>query len=247
MSYNKELNDRLFLQREEQRTHVEYRQEFGFYSIVTEGNMEAVKKVLVDPSNTGLYERDEYGKLSKAPLMNMRYHFVVSVSLITRLCAEKGLERELAYTLSDIYISKMDMLNDPRDIIALHNEMLMDFTRKMAELPKNKVCSIHVRRSMEYIYRHLHGRLTAEDIAAELGINRCYLSTVFKKETGIAIGEFIRREKISAAENMLKFSDYSCAEIGEYFGFASQSHFISCFKEVTGVTPKEYRKQLTVL
>ena len=247
MSYNKELNDRLFLQREEQRTHVEYMQEFGFYSIVTEGNLEEVKNVLVDPNTTDLYERDEYGKLSKDPLMNMRYHFVVSVSLITRLCAERGLERELAYTLSDIYISKMDMLNNPSDIIALHNEMLMDFTRKMAELPKNKVCSIHVRRAMEYIYRHLHGRLTAEDIAAELGINRSYLSTVFKKETDMSIGEFIRREKIAAAENMLKFSEYSCAEIGEYFGFASQSHFISCFKEIAGVTPKEYRKRLIVL
>ena len=247
MSYNKELNRRLFLQREEERTHVEYRHEFGFYSIITEGNVEAVKKILADPNNTGMYEKAEYGQLSKNPLRNMRYHFVVSVSLITRLCAEKGLERELAYTLSDIYISKMDLLNSPQDIISLHNEMLMDFTRKMAELPKSQVYSIQVCRAIEYICRHLNRRLTAESIAAELGINRSYLSTVFKRETGTALSAFIRREKISAAENMLKFSDYSCSEIGEYFGFASQSHFISCFKEIIGVTPKEYRKRLTVL
>lgn len=243
MSYNRELHRRLFQQREEERAHVEYRHEFGFYSIITKGDIDAVEKILADPGNTDIYESGEYGQLSKNPLMNMRYHFVVSVSLITRLCAEKGLERELAYTLSDIYISKMDTLNDPRDIISLHNEMLLDFTRKMAELPKKQVYSIQVCRAVEYVCRHLNRRLTAENIAEKLGINRCYLSTIFKRETGIALSEFIRREKLSAAGNMLKFSDYSCAEISEYFGFASQSHFISCFKEVMGVTPKEYRKQ----
>lgn len=247
MSYNRELNRRLFQQREEERAHVEYRHEFGFYSNVTQGDIKAVEEILADPDRADMYESGEYGRLSKNPLMNMRYHFVVSTALITRLCAEKGLERELAYTLSDIYIGKMDMLGDPRDIISLHNEMLLDFTRKMAELPKKQVYSIQVRRAVDYICRRLNGRLTAEAVAAGVGINRCYLSTIFKRETGMTISEFIRREKVSAAGNMLKFSDYSCAEIGGYFGFASQSHFISCFKEVMGVTPREYRERLTAV
>ena len=243
MSMNRELNSRLFTQREEQLAHVEYKDEFGFYNIVVQGNIEAVKKAFVSPDYVGLYDEPQYGRLSKDSLRNMRYHFVVSVSLITRLCVEHGLERELAYTLSDLYIGKMDLLQKPGEILSLHNEMLLDFTVKMANLPKTSVYSIQVVRAIEYIYRHRNERLTVESAASALSINRSYLSALFARETGRSMGSFIRSEKIKAAANMLKFSDYSYAEVSEYFGFASQSHFIQCFKKEMGVTPREYRRK----
>lgn len=242
MSINKELNDRIFLQTEKQQTHVEYQEEFGFYTNVAEGNIESVKKILANPDNTTLYDGAQYGKLSKNPLMNMRYHFVVSVALITRLCVEKGLDRELAYTMSDLYIGKMDLLQSPKQILSLHNEMLIDFTHKMSSLPKRQIYSIQVIKAIEYIYKYRNRRLTVQNVADFLGINRSYLSTLFKKETNISVSKFIRQEKIKAASNMLRFSDYSYSDISEYFGFASQSHFIKCFKEETGYTPTQYRK-----
>lgn len=241
MSMNKELHARLFRQREEQKVHVEYSHEYGFYENVAAGNMEEVRKVLADPENTRMYESPEYGQLSKNFLQNIRYHFVVSTALITRLCVEKGLERELAYTLSDLYIGKMDCAQKAQEIIALHNDMLMDFTKKMAELPKQKVYSIQIVRAMEYIYRHRNERLAVQGIADILDMNRSYLSALFRKETGMSISGFIRQEKIKAAANMLRFSDYSYSDIAQYFGFASQSHFIQCFRAQTGLTPKEYR------
>lgn len=136
MSMNRELNSRLFRQSEEQQSHVEYRHEYSFYSNVSEGNIEAVTATLADPNNVSQYENPEYGRLSKDFVRNIRYHFVVSTALITRQCVENGLERELAYTLSDIYIGKMDLLRTAKEIIELHNEMLLDFTKKMADLPK---------------------------------------------------------------------------------------------------------------
>lgn len=243
MSMNKELNAKLFQRREEQLSHVEYDHEYKYYDNITTGNIEEVKKVLADPSNITRYESPEYGKLSKDFLRNIRYHFVVSASLITRLCVEKGLERELAYTLSDLYIGKMDIAKTAEQIIVLHNEMLMDFTHKMADLPKQQVYSIQIVKAIDYILKHRNNKLTVQDIADELHINRSYLSSLFKKETGKSISEFIREEKIKAAANMLKFSEYSYGDIAEYFGFASQSHFIKCFREKTGLSPKEYRKK----
>lgn len=243
MSMNKELNEQLFQRREEQLSHVEYDHEYKFYENITEGNVEEVQKVLADPKDTTMYENPEYGKLSKDFLRNMRYHFVVSTALITRLCVEKGLERELAYTLSDLYIGKMDIAQTAEQIIVLHNEMLMDFTYKMADLPKQKVYSIQIVKAIDYILKHRNSRLTVQDIADKLNINRSYLSSLFIKETGKSISDFIREEKIKAAANMLKFSEYSYGDIAEYFGFASQSHFIKCFRKQTGLSPKEYRKK----
>lgn len=243
MSMNKELNAKLFERREEQLSHVEYDHEYKYYDNITMGNVEEVQKVLANPKNITMYEAPEYGKLSKDFLRNMRYHFVVSTALIARLCVEKGLERELAYTLSDLYISKMDVAKTAEQIIILHNEMLMDFTHKMADLPKQQVYSIQIVKAIDYIRMHRNIKLTIQEIADELKINRSYLSSLFKKETGRSISDYIREEKIKAAANMLKFSEDSYGDIAEYFGFASQSHFIKCFRKQTGLSPKEYRKK----
>lgn len=243
MSLNKELNHRLLIQSEEQLIHVEYHHEFGFYSNVVAGDIEAVKKVLADPDDEQLYDGGEYGQLSKDKLRNMRYHFVVSVALITRLCVENGLERELAYTLSDLYISKMDLLQTARQILTLSNEMLIDFTQKMASLPKQQIYSMLVVKAIDYINQHRNIRLTVNSMAMILNVNKSYLSTVFKKETGVNLSDYIRKEKMKAASNMLRFSDYSYSDIAAYFGFASQSHFIQCFRTELGITPKEFRKK----
>lgn len=243
MSISKELNARLFENAEEQRIHVEYRSEYSYYGAVADGDIEAVKKVLVQPDNVSLYENGEYGTLSKDRLRNIRYHFVVAAALITRLCVENGLERELAYTLSDLYIEKMDRLQAAEKVLSLYNEMLLVFTEKMADLPKREVYSIHVVKAINYVCRHRTDKLTADSAAKALGLNRSYLSTLFKRETGTSLSGFIRTEKLKAAANMLVFSDCSCADISEYFGFASQSHFIKLFREETGLTPAEYRKE----
>jgi AraC-like DNA-binding protein len=41
---------------------------------------------------------------------------------------------------------------------------------------------------------------------------------------------------------MLKFSEYTPLDIGNYLNFSSHSHFISCFRKHTGMTPKQYRE-----
>lgn len=244
MSLNKELNTRMRIQCEEQLMHVVYNHEFGFYNNVVAGDLEAVSKMLADPYNEQLYDSNEYGRLSKDKLRNIRYHFVVSVALITRLCVENGLERELAYTLSDLYISKMDLLQTARQVLSLSNEMLMDFTKRMASLPKLQIYSMLVVKAIDYISQKRNKRLTVNSIAMILTVNKSYLSTVFKKETGVNISDYIRKEKIKAATNMLRFSDYSYSDIATYFGFASQSHFIQCFRTEIGITPKEFRKKV---
>lgn len=246
MSIAKELNERLFESSEEQQTHTEYRSEYGYYSAIADGNTEAVKKVLIRTDNVSLYENGEYGKLSKDRLRNIRYHFVAAAAVITRLCVEKGLERELAYTMSDLYIEKMDELQTAENVLALYNEMLLAFTEKMAALPKRGVYSAHVLKAINYICRNRTKRINSSSVSEALGLNRSYLSSLFKSETGTSVSGFIRTEKLKAAANMLVFSDSSecsCADIAEYFGFASQSHFIKLFKQETGLTPAEYRRK----
>jgi AraC-like DNA-binding protein len=170
------------------------------------------------------------------------YHFVTAVAMVARFCIEGGMEHNTAYTLSDIYIQRADKLNDAEKIIDLLGEMQLDFTERMRTLKKDNVVSLHVRRCIDYIYEHLHEELTLTLLADHVGLNPSYLSKLFSKEKGMSIKAFIIQAKVSTAENLLRYSDFSCLEISLALGFSSQSAFISVFKKINGITPKKFRE-----
>lgn len=243
MGLEKQLSYRMFRQREENKNHVGYEEEYTLYHAVASGDIEKVKKYAKEFKKTDAVSNVNNGVLSENPLQNTKYHFVIFAALITRLCVENGMEREKAYTLSDLYINKMDVCTTSGAILNIQGDMVLDFTTQMSQLEKENIYSIQITRAIDYIYKNLQKKLSVAEIADDLKLNTSYLSSLFKKETGQCITHFIRQKKIKAASNMLKFSDYSYSEIAEYFCFASQSHFIQCFKQETGLTPKEYKEK----
>ena len=98
-----------------------------------------------------------------------------------------------------------------------------------------------VRQAREYVFQHFHEKIMIEDMARHLGTSATYLGMVFHKSEGITLHQFILQEKIDRAKNLLRYSDYDIFTIGQYLGFASQSHFGKKFKEYTGYTPAKYR------
>ncbi len=243
MNVDKELNMQLLRRSEDGQRHTEYGREYGFYEHIASGNIAEVTNNLSDPNDTSRYESGEFGQLSNDPIRNLKYHFVVSTALITRICVEKGLDREIAYNISDLYISRMDTLERPDEILSLHNRMALYFTRKMAALPRNRAHSVYVIRAMEYITGNLTQRLLVEDISTSLGLNPNYLSKLFLKETGVKLSDFIRREKLKEAASLLKYSDRGSLDIAMYLSFCSQSSFVQCFKKEYGITPGEFRRR----
>lgn len=74
------------------------------------------------------------GKLSEDKKRNVQYHYIICISMITRLCIEKGMPSETAYTLSDLYIQKVDVMDDPEEINKLHRKMVYDYTDRMKKI-----------------------------------------------------------------------------------------------------------------
>ncbi len=242
MKTNHELNYRLFRQREEAFEHVAYEDEYKLYFAVATGNIPYIEAVARDYMSPDAVGNEKNGILSSNPLQNMKYHAVIFITLITRLCVEHGMRREDAYTLSDLYINRIDICKNSPDILHLQGEALLDFTSRMAKLEKENVYSLPILRAIDYINNHLQDALTLEGIAKILELNPTYLSHLFKKETGKNLKEYIIHKKIRGAEDMLLHSDMCYSDIAEYFNFSSQSYFISCFRRATGQTPKQYRQ-----
>ncbi len=190
-----------------------------------------------------MFSSDLTGHISDDPLRNYKYLFVAAITLASRSAIAGGMDAERAYNISDLYILKMDLLQTVDEVKALHADMLAFYTKEMAALDKQAVYSKPITQCIDYIYNHLHEPIHVKDLAMQVKLNESYLSTLFKKETGKSVSEYILSKRMEAAENMLKFSDYSYAEISAILAFSSQSHFIRVFRKQTGYTPKEYRNK----
>lgn len=233
----KELTYKSFLNREYEFKHSPFEKEFEFYEYVKSGDTEGVKRTMTALGGNGA------GKLSDDKLRNLKYHFIVTIALITRFCVEGGMEMETAYTLSDLYINRADKCMYEEDIHILHREAILEFTGQMNRIAHDNIYSKPVIMTMDYIYDNLHSKISESEIAEYVSLSTTYISRLFKREVGVTISTYIAIKRIETAQNMLKYSDYSPVDIGNYLAFTSHSHFISVFKKYTGMTPNEYRKR----
>ncbi len=232
---NRVLTHAQFIHREYNISHLAFEKEFAFYNAVKDGNLHEVRRLMLPLRN------EQLGRLSDNNLRNLKYHLIITIALITRFCIEGGMLPENAYTLSDIYIRKLDTCQKETEIDQLHELVITDYTKKMRQLKKETILSKPVIQVMDYVYEHLHEKIKLEDISQTVNLNKTYLCGLFKKETGMTIRNYIMKRRLEAAQNMLAYSDYSCVDIGNYLSFSSHSHFIDVFKKETGMTPKQYR------
>lgn len=237
INIDREMSVREYAMRENSSYHAPYVPEFDFYYAVKNGDVVKVSQLC----SVDFAKKDGLGKLCEDSLQNLKYHFAITAAMLARYCIESGMEHETAYSLSDLYIQSCDRCTNENELSGLHRNMSMDYTKRMAELRKNKVYSKQIVLCINYIYSHLHKKISVEELSKHTGLSPSYLSRLFRKETGESITEYIIKRKINAAKNMLKYSGYSLSEISATLAFSCQSYFTKIFKELEGVTPKKYR------
>lgn len=238
MTYSQDLYDKELQNNESEELHRAPSVEYSFYNAVKCGDMETV---LQNCTKDDFINLEGTGVLSRNPLTNIKYHFVVTAAMITRYCIDGGLDPEQAYRLSDFYILKMDSCTTIRQVADLHHTMATDFTGKMILQKKSSILSKPVMQCVDYIYAHIKDRITIQDLAEYTGMSTNYLSRVFKQNLGVSISDYIRQLKIEKASHLLRYSDKPIVDIANYFSFSSQSHFIQTFENFIGMTPKKYR------
>lgn len=237
MSIDKELLNREHFQSENDIRHIPYQREMEFYSAVKSGDVNKVKELYMPLSVEG------QGKLSKDPIRNFKYHLIISIAMITRFCIEGGMPSETAYTISDIYINKLDVCDSISALADIHKDMIIYYAKRMQKISAGEAYSKHTITCINMIYENIYNGIRVKDIADKLGLSPQYISKLFKSEVGMNISDYIMSRRIQAAENMLKFSEYNAEDIGNYLNFSSHSHFISAFKKYTGKTPKQFREE----
>jgi AraC family transcriptional regulator len=101
-----------------------------------------------------------------------------------------------------------------------------------------------LRALTEYIEAHLAEPIRLQELANLAGMSTYQLARRFKESQGVPPHQYLLRRRIERAREMLRQPDSTILDVALSCGFASQSHFASAFRMLTGVTPRRYRDSL---
>ncbi len=234
-SMKKEESKLLFYYQEYEKQHNPYDREIREMESIRKGDVERLKKSINEVFS------GEYAVLSKNSLRSAKNLAIVGLAISARAAIEGGLSYEEAFSINDSFILKVDAAENVGEIEALVEQAKIQYAGLVYALTHHEKRNPIVEECKNEIFKRMHSRIIIGELADVLHVSKEYLSILFKRTEGISISEYIMRQKMKLAENLLMYSQYSIGQIGLYLGFSSQSHFGATFKKYEGLTPKQYR------
>lgn len=96
-----------------------------------------------------------------------------------------------------------------------------------------------------YIERNIYKKITLDELANHCNVSKYHFCKLFKRYLDCSPMNYCNKVKITRSQMALIYTSEEISKIAQDYGFSSQSHYTKLFKEITGVTPKVYRKNAT--
>lgn len=151
------------------------------------------------------------------------------------------------YALSAVKLGADDYLLKPfsrEDVEA----MLIKVKEKLdREKKQQQVHELVEKAEFSDLEQAIHDRLadtelSLKSLAFQLGFNSSYLSVLIKKELGLPFQDYLIQERMKRAKLLLLTTDLKVYEIAEQVGFEDMNYFSQRFKQIVGVTPRQFKK-----
>lgn len=177
------------------------------------------------------------------PVRNVKNYSIILNTLL-RKGAEAGSVHPLHIdSLSSSFAKRIELITSVNAGYSLQKEMI----HKYCLLVKNyslKGYSLLVRKVLTHIDTDLTADLSLKAQADLLNVNASYLSTLFKKETGSTLTEYVNRKRVDHAILLLNSTNMQIQNIAQYCGIPDVNYFTKIFKKYIGTTPKDYRESI---
>ncbi len=123
---------------------------------------------------------------------------------------------------------------------------LWEFFSAFSELPENgEILSSqeHIKKAESFIKINIHKKITVSDVAKYVGIDRSYLSRLFREIKHVSPQQYILSMKMDIAAGYMKNSDISIKEAAQSVGYYDSHVFNKAFKNRFNVSPSEWREK----
>lgn len=238
-----EIIHNVFYHEEEEENRYSYSDELKWLGAIERGELENPGDVDLTSMFEHLYR---VGVLTiQGDLKRAEYLMVVAITLASRAAIRGGADPFVAYQVSDIYLQKLSGCDNLRDMGKTGSEGVSAFNTLVRQHLESVGGNPYCEKVKTYVAHHIREKIRMKDIADHVGLSSSYLASLFQKEEGISVKQYMMQERLSLAANLLKNTDESIGTISDYLAFNSQSYFTSHFRERYGMTPTEYRQKYT--
>lgn len=135
---------------------------------------------------------------------------------------------------------QLNLADTAEAVSALVNEVCTLYKEDLRDVPKSNSPPA-LKKAIDYICENYMYRLTLDDLAGQIFLNKNYISQMFMKHLGISFGNYLESVRIYKAQELLRNTEISVTKIAEESGYTSQSYFAKAFKKRVGVSPMKYR------
>lgn len=186
-------------------------------------------------------------------LQNHQTHINVFLLLIGRLyhsVRTKLNQTRYSFIVEQIptYLAFENQLKSCRQFVEMKEYVQATFD-EIASLLSTDVdgsSSSTIRKAQRYIEENFSRDISLSDIAENVGLTPNYLSTLFKTGTGKTYVNYLTELRIERAKVLLVDSSLKVYEVGSMVGYSDPKYFNRVFRQVTGMTPREFRETPTI-
>lgn len=170
--------------------------------------------------------------------------YSITLNTLLRKAAEQGGVHPIHIdSLSNNNVKQIERLTSIDQCKLFQRKMIRSYCQLVKENSLQNY-SLPIRKVITYIRTDMTSDLSLKSMAEQLNVNASYLSSLFKKEMGVPLTEYVNACRISHAQMLLLSTDLPNKTIALQCGISDMHYFSRMFKRMTGMTPKTYREKM---
>ena len=175
------------------------------------------------------------------PLRNTKNYCIIMNTLLRKAAEQGGVHPLHLDSVSSAFAVRIEQIVNIQAIAPLMTDMFHTYCR-LVRKHSLKGYSPPVQKAITFIEADLAGNLNLRTLSQSLNISSSYLSSLFKKETGQTLTDYIAQRRMSLARHLLLHTKLQVQTIAQHCGILDVHYFSKLFKKATGMTPKEFRQ-----
>lgn len=215
-----------------------YSMENDMIRAVSQGNYRALRDMLTAEIFMGNIEARTQDRMR-----NLKNYMIIFNTLLRKGAEVGNVHPYYIHGISSKFASMIETCAVEKDIESLWNEMSYSYC-KLVEEHKSKGYSPLVQNIIMLIDANISESLTLSSMAEKFNVNASYLSSLFKKDTGITYTEVVNSKRIERGKYLLRTTKLQIQDVSVLCGIPDTNYFIKVFKKHTDLTPKQYRDQI---
>ena len=212
-----------------------YEQENKLLNAISQGLVHKAEAFFTNGKPSDMLESRVTDRLRNAK------NFLIVLNTLARKAVEQGGVHPIYIdSLSSDFAMRIEACKDTDECDDLFFKMIKQYSR-LVQKHSQKGYSLFVQKVITCIDSDITADLSLKTQAKLLNVNPSYLSTLFKKETGVTLTDYVNQKRVERAKHLLKSGNIQIQAVAQSCGILDVNYFTKIFKKYAGTTPKEYR------